>query len=210
VLVGIALVAAAAAMVLVAHRSANRPPRHRWLVAVAEVPVGTPLGRHHLGTAPIDLPRGVQAVAATDLEDVLGRVTARPLADGQLLTPDDLLAAGRFDGGDGIEVTVTLDERRWPGGGLDVGDRVDVLSTDPDGEGTRPLVSRARLVALDDGDGAAGLGGDGGTRVRLAVPDAAAATALVDAAVREQLTVVLPAPSSTTPPSTTPPTEAAP
>jgi Flp pilus assembly protein CpaB len=201
VLVGIALVAAAAAMVLVAHRSANRPPRHRWLVAVAEVPVGTPLGRRHLGTAPIDLPRGVQAVAATDLDDVLGRVTARPLADGQLLTPDDLLAAGRFDGGEGIEVTVTLDERRWPRGGLDVGDRVDVLSTDPDGDGTRPLVSRARLVALDDdGDGGSGLGGAGGTRVRLAVPDAAAATALVDAAVREELTVVLPAPTSTGPP----------
>jgi Flp pilus assembly protein CpaB len=196
VLVGIALVAAAASMVLVAHRSAHRPPRHRWLVAVAQVPIGTPLDRAHLGAAPIDLPRGVQAIAVTDLDDVLGRVTARPIADGQLLTPDDLHPPGRFEGGDGVEVTVTLDARRWPHDGIEVGDRVDVLSTDPDGDGTRDLVSRARLVALDDGGGGGDLGGVGGTRVRLAVPDPAAATALVDAAVREELTVVLPAPSA--------------
>jgi hypothetical protein len=198
VLVGVALVIAAAAMVLVAHRSASRPPQDRWLVTVEEVALGTPLRREHLGAAAIELPRGVRAVPVEDLEDVLGRVVARPLAQGALLTSDDLLAPGRFDGGTGIEVALTFDAGRWPDSGVRVGDRIEVLSTDPEGSGTRSLVSGARLVALGDDDGGADLGAPEGTRVRLAVPDLDDAAALVDASVREELTVVVPAPGATT------------
>jgi Flp pilus assembly protein CpaB len=191
-MVGVALVSAAAAMVLVAHRSAGRPPTDRWLVTVAEVPAGTPIRREHLAAAPIDLPRGVHAVAVADLDDVLGRVSARALGDGALITSEDLLAPGRFEGGTGIEVAVTLDSGRWPESGAEPGDHVDVLSTDPDGNGTHTVASGVKLIAVDDDDG--GLGATGGTRVRLSVADSETATVLVDASVREQLTVVLPAP----------------
>ena len=197
VVVGVALVSAAAAMVLVAHRSADRPPRDRWLVTVAEVAEGTPLRREHLGSAAIELPRGVQAVPVADLPDVLGRVAGRPLAQGALLTSEDLLARGRFEGGTGIEVALTFDADRWPESGLELGDRLEVLSTDPQGTGTRSLVSGARLVAVERGDEGSDLGASGGRLVRLAVPDLDAATALVDASVREELTVVVPAPSGT-------------
>ena len=74
--------------------------------------------------------------------------------------------------------------------------RVDLLATDPDGAGTSVLATDVLVVAVDEGD--VGLGATDGTAVRLALTDADAAAAVVDASVRSQLTLVLPQPGTGT------------
>ena len=207
---GTALITAAAALVLVAHRAAQQPPSTRWLVVDTEVDAGAPLLDSDLSAALIDLPAGVDGVPVSELEDLRGRVAAHRLAPGQLLTQHDLLESDRFWDSAGIEVAVTVDEERAPLGGLKPGERVEVLSTDPEGEGTRTLLGGVRVIAVDNG-AQEGIGASGGVQVLLAVTDDEAATALVDAAVREQLTLVVagPAPAdraSATPLPPSPPT----
>lgn len=191
---GAALITAAAALVLVAHRAAQQPPSTRWLVVDTEVAAGAPLHDTDLAAALIDLPAGVDGVRVSELEDLRGRVAAHSLAPGSLLTQNDLLDPDRFWDGAGIEVAVTVDGDRAPLGSLKPGERVEVLSTDPEGEGTRTLLGGVRVVAVDDGN-QDGIGAHGGVRVRLAVTDDEAAAALVDAAVREQLTLVVAGPA---------------
>ena len=111
-----------------------------------------------------------------------------------LVRPGDLYQRGRFIQPGSVEVPVELDAARALPGALESGSRVDVLSTDPEAEGTVVLARRVRVVDVGDGEDGTGIGPSDGVRLRLAVPDQDTATAVVDAAVRSQLTLVLPSP----------------
>jgi hypothetical protein len=190
---GAALMVIAAAGVLVAHRSASAPPTSRYVVVAHDLDAGHVLGRADLGTLAADLPSGVRAVPAADADGLLGRVTRTSLSELDLIRPADVIESGRFTRPGSVEVPVAVDASRAPVGALRTGTRVDVLATDPEGDGTQVLATDVLVVGIaDGGDGA--IGDTSEVRVRLAVDGAETATDVVDAAVRAQLTLVLPTP----------------
>src|SRR5262249_55219180 len=149
-----------------------------------------------LGTLAADLPDGVPAFDAADATDLLGTVTRAPMAELDLVRPSDVVAADRRG-----------PPRARPGPGPGgaprplrgagrAGQRVDVLATDPDGLGTVALATDVLVLDVESDDDA-DIGGTAGARYRLAAPDRATAVAIVDAAVRSQLTLVLPTAQST-------------
>jgi hypothetical protein len=189
---GAMLVATAAAAVLVAHRSASEPPTTRFVVLTREVGAGEAVTADDLGTIAAEVPTGVSVVAEEDAEDLVGRVARTTLRPMDLLRTTDLYDAGRFTAPGSTEVAVELGPAAALLDTVEVGDLVDVLSTDPDGEGTRTIARAARISAVQGGADDGGIGASGTVRVRLGVPDVATAEALVDAAVRTELTLALP------------------
>jgi hypothetical protein len=190
---GAALIVIAAAGVLVAHRSASAPPDSRYVVVARDLEAGHVLARADLGTLAADLPSGVRAVPAAEAGALLGRVTRTSLSELDLIRPTDVVEPGRFTRPGSVEVPVAVDAARAPVGALRTGTRVDVLATDPEGEGTQVLATDVLVVGVDD-DGEGAIGDSSGIRVRLAVDGADTATGVVDAAVRAQVTLVLPTP----------------
>lgn len=187
---GAALVVLAAAGVLTAHRSATRPPTTRFVVAAHDVPAGSTLRKSDLGTLAMELPSGVGSVTAADARKLIGTVTLHPLRALDLVRPNDVASGADAPDAGSVEVPVEIDRARSLGSSLRAGSRVDVLSTDPDGEGTVVLARDVLVVAADRRDD--GFGSSGATSFRLAVPDSATATAVVDASVRSRITLVLP------------------
>ena len=192
---GAALVTAAAGGVLVAHRAAQEPPGTRYLVVTSAVEAGHALTRADLGSVAVDLPDSIGAVPAGRAGEVVGRIVARNLGDLDLLRPSDLLERDRYTSPTEQEVTVTLDAARAPMGTLHVGDTVRALATATEGTGTRTLAEAVRVVGIDNPTSDGAIGATSGVRVRLAAPDGDTATAIVDAAVREHITLVLPSPA---------------
>jgi hypothetical protein len=102
--------------------------------------------------------------------------------------------AGRFSPDAGVEVAVELRPASALSGTVSVGDLVDVLATDRDGPGTRTVALSARVTGVQGRDDRA-IGAGGEVLVRLGLPDAATAASVVDASIRSELTLVLPAPT---------------
>lgn len=193
-LLGGILVASAVAGVLVAHRAASQPPSDRFVVVTNQVDAGSPLRSEDLGTVAAQLPDGVSAVPAERADQFVGRVARVQLEPMAMLRDGDLYDRGRFAPPAATEVALDLSPSQALLGTVRVGDRVDVLSTDPNGQGT--AVVAAGVIVSDvgaDQDGTA-IGSAGAVRVRLGLPDAVSAASLVDAAVRTELTLVLPSP----------------
>lgn len=190
--VGAMLVATAAAAVLVAHRSASQPPTTRFVVLTQQVDAGQAVTADDLGTIAAEVPAGVSVVEEGDAEDLVGRVARTSLRPMDLLRSTDLYDAGRITGPGTTEVAVELGPAAALLDTIEVGDLVDVLSTDPDGEGTSTIARAVRISAIQGDADEAGIGASGTVRVRLGVPDAATAETLVDAAVRTELTLALP------------------
>ena len=195
--VGGLLVALAAAGVLVAHRGASRPPTSRYVVATHSIAAGQTLRADDLGTIAVDLPREVSAVPAADATDLVGRVAAASIEPMELLGPGDVMAPGRFTDPDAVEVALELPPARALDGIIRAGSRVDVLSTDPDGDTTTVLATSVRVTSARDDDERDGIGSSGSVRVLLSVSGRTEATALVDATLRSDITLVLPRPSET-------------
>lgn len=193
-LIGGVLVASAAVGVLLAHRSASDPPSTRFVVATQDVPAGSTLSSEHLGLVAAELPAGSTAVPATEVDQLIGRVTRVPITTMDLLRPHDVLEAGRFTSASAVEVELDLAPARALAGTIREGDRVDVLSTDGDGSGTITVARDAVVTLAADDDPDASIGGLGTVRVRLSLADDATATAVVDAAVRTDVTLTLPGP----------------
>lgn len=194
--VGGVLVATAATGVLLAHRAAGDLPSTRYVVATADLPAGSVIGAGDLGTIAADLPDDVTAVDEADATDMVGRVTRVPVAAMDLLRPGDVHEPGRFPTADTTEVAVDLPPAQALSGTLRAGDRVRVLSTDAAGAGTTTIAEDVFVSQVGVDDAAGGIGSDGDVRVRLALPDPATAQQVVDAAVRTEITLALPAPSS--------------
>lgn len=193
---GAALIALAAGGVLVAHRTAGEAPSQRWVVAARSVPAGHVLRADDLGTVAVDLPGGIPAIPAQHADDLIGTVTLVRLEHLGLLRPDDTLAAGRFVEPGSVEVSVEIPPGRAMTGTLQVGDRVDVLATDREGTGTRTVVRGARVSAIPDDDGSERIGSSSTVQVRLGLPDSTTAASVVDASIRSEVSLVLPAPGA--------------
>lgn len=196
-LVGSALVVVAAAGVLSAHRSATAPAGERVVVATRPIPAGTVITADDLGAVSVDMPSATTAIAAANADDVIGSRALHDLDDMDVLRPSDV-ADGTTDPAAGsVIVPVELDRARALKGTVHTGSRVNVLATDPDGAGTVVLATDVLVVDIDAGD-ADGIGATDGIGFRLGLPNTDVATAVVDASVRSQLTLVLP---SSTPPA---------
>ncbi len=192
VILGAALVTAAAGGVVFAHRAAQQPPTTQYLVLTADVPAGEAVDGADLGAVALDLPGAVDAVPTDAADQVLGRIASHTLNASGLLRESDLLAEERFVSPDEIEFAVSLDPARVPLGAFGIGDVVHLLATSGTG-GTTELTSHARVTGIGD-DTDDGVGGGSRVRLLLTVPDLAPAAAAVDASVNQELTIVLPAP----------------
>lgn len=192
VAMGAALVTAAAAGVVFAHRSAQQLPTTRFLVVTADVPAGEALDEGDLGSVALDLPGVVDAVPVDEVDRMLGRVSAHHLAASGLLRRSDLLDAQRFVDPAEVEFAVSLDTDRVPLGAFGPGDVVHLLATTADG-GTIEITSAARVTGIGD-DAEPVVGTESRVRLRLTVADLQQAAAAVDASVTQELTIVLPAP----------------
>lgn len=198
-LIGALLVVAAAAGVLMSHRTATQPTLHRYLVPSRDLPAGHSISADDLGAVGLDLPVELGVLPAELADEVIGRVLRHQVTALDLLRPGDLLESGRFDSPGQVEIALELPAVRALSGTVGAGDRVDVLVTDPSAAGTTTL-TRATVVSVSDDD-PTGIGTAPNARVRLSVPDRATAELLVDAAVRAELTLALPAPGDEWPAS---------
>ena len=192
-LVGGMLVTVAGAGILVAHRAATQPPTTRYVIATRAVATGEMISPSDLGTIALDLPADMAAIPADDASDLVGRVVAAPLSELSLVRPADVLEAGRFVDPESVEISLDLPPARALDGIVQDGDRVDVLATDPDSDGTTLLASGVRISSVVDETGG-GIGASGTVRIVLSLPSTERAELLVDAALRAELTLVLPRP----------------
>lgn len=189
---GSALVVVSAAGVLAVHRAATRPATTRFVVAAHEIQAGAVLTARDLGTMAMDLPSGVSAVPSGRATSLVGAVARHRLGRLDLLRPGDVAKDGDAPKAGSVEVPVEVDRERSLGSSLQVGSRVDVLSTDPDGVGTTVLARGVLVTEVGRRD--EGIGSSGGIGVHLALEDVTTVASVVDASVRSQLTLVLPRP----------------
>jgi hypothetical protein len=148
----------------------------------------------------IDLPAGVAAIPADGAERWIGRTVRHPVARLELLSPGDLTDAGSPVRPGSVLVAVEVPRTRVPLAEVRAGSTVDVLATAADattldGAATTVLAGDVTVVGVDD-RGTEGIGASDALGLRLQLPDRTTAVAVVDAAVRSELTLVVPAPGS--------------
>jgi Flp pilus assembly protein CpaB len=95
--------------------------------AARDLPVNIPLQASDLEVAEVRLPASLLARYASAEADVEGRLLTRPVAAGELLATRWLVTEPEGDRGSAISIPVTPDHA--VGGGLQPGDRIDVLAT---------------------------------------------------------------------------------
>ena len=165
--------------------TAAPPPTVPVLVAGRDLPSGTVLSPgdvRRAGFAPASVPDGA-------VTDPAGRTLAAPLRAGEPVTDVRLVGPGLTDGYPGlVAVPVRLPDA-GTAGLLAVGDRIDLVSADPQGESASVVAADVPVLALppDDG-GTAGGTGLGGRLVLVGAPPGEVAR-IADASVRTFLTV---------------------
>ena len=117
---------------------------------------------------------GTAPDGTTTLDDALGRTLAAPLRRGEAVTDVRLVSPGLLAGYDAGSADVVALPVRIPDPGvvalLRVGDRVDLLATDPSGGGTTTVATGVPVLALPQPDASAqGLGETGTLSGRLVV-----------------------------------------
>lgn len=197
-LLGAGLVALAVGGVAIGNRAATAPPTTRYLVATAGLEPGAQLGPGDLGAVRLDRGAGVRAIPADDADDWVGRTVRQRVGRMELLSPTDL--AGRVGTArpGSVQVAVEVPRSRLPLPEVRAGSRVDVLATSADAfaqDGTAVLASEVVVLDVEDRSGT-GIGAAEGVTLRLELPDRAVAVDVVDAAVRSELTLVVPAPGT--------------
>ena len=183
-----ALVAALAVLTAVRAASEDPDPTVAVLVAAADLPSGTTLSTGDLEPARFrddTAPSGAVRTA----EEVVGRVLAAPLRQGEALTDVRLVTPGLLEGYPGLVATPVRLADAASVALLRVGDRVDLVAADPEGRTAVPVARGAPVVALPrsttvDQDL------EPGGLVVVAVPEQQALT-LARAAVTQVLTYVL-------------------
>lgn len=183
-----ALCAATAVAAGLQASSAPPPPRTLVLTAAHDLPAGVVVRSDDLTRTPFDpgsVPAGVVPASAA-----VGRTTAGPLRSGEAVTDARLVTRSLLEGYAGlVAVPVRIGD---PGAVrlLRVGDRVDLLAADPQGETSARTVGRDVPVLAIPRPGAESPGLTSGALVLLGVPDGAA-EAVTQAAVTGFLSVVL-------------------
>jgi Flp pilus assembly protein CpaB len=167
------------------HAATAPPPAEvRVLVAARDLPSGAVLGSGDLravGFAPGSVPDGAVA-------DPAGRTLAAPLRAGEPVTDVRLVGPSLTDGYPGLAaVPVRLPDAAMAGL-LTVGDRVDLVSADPQGGPATLVASDVPVLALPAGDGEVGAAGLTGRLVVVGAPPAEVPR-IADASVRTFLTV---------------------
>src|SRR6478735_5182887 len=164
--------------------SAEPPPEVAVLVAARDLPAGAVVGAHdvrRVGFAPGSVPAGLA-------RDPAGRTLAAPMRAGEPLTDVRLVGPALTDGYPGlVAVPVRLPDAGMAGL-LRVGDRIDLVSADPQGRSAETVAADVPVLALPDTPtevGAAGLSG------RLVVVGAqpSEVSQIADASVRTFVTI---------------------
>ncbi|GAA1796082.1 SAF domain-containing protein [Nocardioides hankookensis] len=164
--------------------SAEPPPDVAVLVAAHDLPAGAVVGAddvRRVGFAPGSVPTGLA-------HDPAGRTLAAPMRAGEPLTDVRLVGPALTDGYPGlVAVPVRLPDAGMAGL-LRVGDRIDLVSADPQGRSAETVADGVPVLALPDTPtevGATGLSG------RLVVVGAAPGDVarIADASVRTFVTI---------------------
>ncbi len=180
----------AAVAVAAALQAASGPPAPRTMVLTAahDLPAGVVVRPGDLTRTPFDpgsVPAGVLPAAT-----VVGRTTAGPLRSGEAVTDTRLVTRSLLEGYPGlVAVPVRIGD---PGAVrlLRVGDRVDLLAADPQGESSARVVGRDVPVLAIPRAGAESPGLTNGALVVLGIPDGGAET-VAQASVTSYVSVVL-------------------
>jgi Flp pilus assembly protein CpaB len=178
------LVAVAVVGIVAAQQAASGPPTTSYVVATGTIPAGRTLGVDDLTTRAVDLPEGLADRAFREPRQLVGRVLAATVGEGELIQSSALAPRGPKAGE--REVSFTADPARSLGQRIAPGDVVDVYATEGQGEpSSTEIVARAvRVIDRQGRQGAAGF------IYTVALADQAAVEALVRASAGGSLTVV--------------------
>lgn len=169
------------------------PPSGTVVVAAHRLTGGRQLTADDLTTAsvPDEL---IPAEAVTDADQVIGRTLIAPLTDGSVLTSVSVLSS-REEATPGTVITPLRISDAAVVGLLRVGDRVDVVSSDPEsGAGARVIAEQVRVVTIPrTSGGGSGLGSTDSDAETLLLVQVSRdqATALADAAAGSRLSLLL-------------------
>jgi Flp pilus assembly protein CpaB len=132
------------------------PAQQPVLTAAADLAAGTVLTADDL--AEVGFAPGTTPAGASALDDAVGRTLAAPLREGEPLTDVRLVGPGLLAGepqtADVVAVPVRIPDASAVGL-VHVGDRINLLSTDPRGGGTEIVAARLPVLALPQNGGAA-------------------------------------------------------
>lgn len=179
---------AALAVVTTVHVAGSTPDTRSVVVAATDLRAGEVVDRGDLDT--VEVPPALAPDGAADPDDPpIGRTVAGPVRAGEPLTDVRLVQPALLAGFDSGTVLTTVRVYDPTAAALvEPGDRVDVVGTDPRGGRASVVAADVTIVsrpALDDelalGDGAP----------LVVAVDQATALDLADAAVRQQLTVLV-------------------
>lgn len=195
-LVGGGLIAISALGVFSAHRGSNTPPENHFIVAMHPIPAGTLIEADDLGSMALDLPGDLPAIDAGNADLVTGRVASGDIAELELISETDLYPRDHFVRPGATMLALDMAPARAMYGVVTAGDRVSVLSTDPQGSGTNRLTADALVVSTAAASGDA-IGSSGMVRVVLSISDQGEATAITDASITSELTLQVVTPGTT-------------
>lgn len=182
--------AAAGAALAIEAASPGPPPTAEVIVAARALPVGHTLSADDIRTAdyaPDTVPTG-----SLDVDDVIGRVLAGPLDDGEALTTTRVVGPGLLDGWDRSLVAVPV--RIADAGSVGLlrpGDVIDLVATSIDGIGEAGVIAAGVPVLTIRPDDET-LTAEGALVVVAATPRQA--TELARAAVTSRLSFILGSP----------------
>lgn len=184
----VALAAAVLAWTVVTALRPPAPPQDTVWAARRDLAAGTTLTRDDL--ARTDVPAGATPTSAHGLRALLGRTLAAPLAEGEIATATQVVGTSRLAGYPGRSAVPVRIPDADTVGLLRVGDRIDLVGSDPAGD--RPatrIAEDAVVLALPRSAAGANASPTGGRLVVLAVPDAETVE-MADAASSLFLTVI--------------------
>jgi Flp pilus assembly protein CpaB len=169
--------------------AAPPPPRTLVLTAARDLAGGVVVHRADLRRIPFD-PQSVPTGTLNSATAAMGRTTTGPIRAGEPITDARLLTASLLEGYPGL---VAVPVRIGDAGAvrlLRVGDRVDVLAADPQGEAAAAVLGRDVPVLAIPGSAGGTPGLTTGALVVLGFPDASV-PAVAQASVASFLSVAV-------------------
>jgi len=187
-----AVLASAAVLAGIRATAAPAPPSDWVVVAAHDLEAGVVLGADDLTRAAFA--DGTAPAGAAPVEVALGRTLAAPLRQGEPVTDVRLVGAGLLKGYEGlVAVPIRIPD---PGvvGLVKVGDRVNLLATDPRGGGTDVVAADVPVLALpaaaEADSGLATTAGLSGALIVIGITEGTAPI-VADAAVQRYLSLSL-------------------
>ena len=142
------LVAVSALGIFATASRAAAGPTTRFVVARADLPVGTRLTADDLRTLPMELPTTLaRGRAFRSAQALVGATTVGPVREGELVQAGDVVR--KRSGADELELSFAVDAARAVAGSLGAGDRIDVLATFGSGGSAYTVVVVRQALVLD-------------------------------------------------------------